>query len=65
MREIKKNQIAIDKIKFKNNVGEMPGWATWDAQQASDYIENNVVDLASAKQVLKAMAKLLIYLRDK
>lgn len=31
-------------------------------QEAADYIENNVDDLDSAKQVLKAMAKVITYL---
>jgi hypothetical protein len=42
----------------------LPGWATWDAGQAEDWIQINVTDLASAKTALKAMAKMLIYLRD-
>jgi hypothetical protein len=42
----------------------LPGWANWTAQEASDYIENNTTDLASAKVVLKAMAKAIIHLRD-
>lgn len=65
MRQIKKRQDLIDKYKSSENIAQVPGWATWDAQQAVDYIENNVVDLASAKQVLRVMAKILIYFRDK
>jgi hypothetical protein len=41
----------------------LPGWATWTADQAADYIEANVVDLATAKEVLKKMAMMLVYLR--
>ena len=33
-------------------------------QQAVDYIENNVTSLATAKEVLKLMARMLIVLRD-
>jgi len=33
-------------------------------QQAVDYIETNVKDLASAKNVLKIMARMLIAMRD-
>lgn len=33
--------------------------------QAETYIQNNVVDLASAKAALKIMARMLIALRDK
>jgi hypothetical protein len=32
--------------------------------QAVQYIENNVIDLPSAKRVLKVMARILIALRD-
>lgn len=42
----------------------LPGWATWTAQQAVDYVEANVTDLATAKAALKAMAKAIVYLRD-
>lgn len=42
----------------------IPGWATWDEAQAVAYIENNVKDLASAKVVLIAMARVLVALRD-
>ena len=42
----------------------IPGWALWDEQQAIDYITDNVTDLASAKVVLVAMARLLVALRD-
>jgi len=33
-------------------------------QQAVNYIENNVTNLATAKEVLKLMARMLIVLRD-
>lgn len=65
VRELKKRQDLIDRINAERNIENIPGWATWDAQQAEDYIENNVIDLNSAKQVLKKMAILLVYLRDK
>lgn len=42
----------------------IPGWATWDEDQAVEYIDDNVTDLPSAKVVLKAMARLLVALRD-
>ena len=42
----------------------MPNWATWTAQEASDYIDTNVTDLASAKVVLQKMAMAIIYLRN-
>ena len=42
----------------------IPGWATWDVEQAVDYINTNVTSLATAKTVLVAMAKMLVVLRD-
>lgn len=42
----------------------IPGWATWTEQQVIDYINGNVTDLASAKTVLVAMARLLVALRN-
>lgn len=42
----------------------IPGWALWDEQQAIDYINETVTDLASAKTVLLAMARLLVAQRD-
>ena len=48
----------------KTAMSSMPGWATWTAEEAVAYIDKNVTDLASAKTVQKAMAKVIIYLRD-
>lgn len=42
----------------------IPGWATWDEAQAMAWIADNVKDLASAKTVLIAMARMLVALRD-
>ena len=42
----------------------IPGWATWNEQTAIDYITNNVTDLASAKVVLTAMARMIVALRN-
>ena len=47
-----------------DDFSSMPDWATWTAQEASDYIETNVTDLASAKVVLQKLAMAVIYLRD-
>lgn len=47
-----------------DRVEAIPGWALWTEQEALDYIDINVTDLASAKTVLKAMARLLVALRD-
>ena len=42
----------------------IPGWALWTEQQAIDYITGEVTDLASAKTVLIAMARIIVALRD-
>ena len=42
----------------------VPGWATWTEQQAVDYINTNVTDLAKAKTVLVAMARMMVALRN-
>jgi len=48
----------------KVNAKAIPNWAGWDEDQATSYIDSNVTDLASAKTVLKAMARMIIALRD-
>ena len=42
----------------------LPGWATWTVAEAEDYIEAYVTDLASAKAVLKALAKAIVAIRN-
>jgi hypothetical protein len=42
----------------------LPGWATWTADEAVAWIDGNVKDLASAKAALRAMSQAIIYLRD-
>jgi hypothetical protein len=42
----------------------IPNWAHWTEAETLSYIDTNVVDLASAKIVLRAMARLLIALRN-
>lgn len=48
----------------RREIRQLPGWATWTAIEADAWIVNNVTDLASAKIALRAMAKMLIFLRD-
>lgn len=48
----------------KDEFEGMPGWADWNAAQAEAWIDANVTDLASAKNVLSKMARAVIYLRD-
>lgn len=43
----------------------LPGWATFTAAEAEAWITANVTNLASAITALKAMAKMLVYLRDR
>jgi len=46
-------------------VGNIPGWTTWDEQQALDWIDTDVTDLDSAKQALSAMARMIVAMRNK
>jgi hypothetical protein len=43
----------------------IPGWTSWTEEQTTDWIDDNVVDLASAKTALRAMARMMIALRNK
>ena len=62
---IKDPDLLAKEQQAETDAGAIPGWATWNEQQALDYIENNVVDLNSAKSVLKALARMTIALRNK
>lgn len=44
--------------------GNIPGWATWSESEATDWIDNNVTDLASAKTALRALTRMVVALRD-
>ena len=57
-------KLAIE-TQATSDMQNIPGWATWDMTQVLNYIETNVTDLASAKVVLKAMAQMLVALRNK
>ncbi len=48
----------------RQNFRNMPQWATLTAQEAENYIIDNVNDLASARVVLRFMARMLMHLRD-
>tara|TARA_Y100000310_G_scaffold211561_1_gene212299 strand:- start:9064 stop:9267 length:204 start_codon:yes stop_codon:yes gene_type:complete len=43
----------------------LPAWATMTADEAAQHIEDNVTNLASAKVVLKKIARGFVYLRDR
>jgi len=62
---IKDPNILAKEQQGEISAGDIPGWATWTETEALDYIEANVTDLASAKTVLKAMARMVVALRDK
>jgi len=47
----------------KQDFANLPGWATWSAAEAEQWIEDNVTNLATAKTALKAMARAIVYLR--
>ena len=47
-----------------DDFSDLPGWATWTADEAANWIETSVVDLASAKVALTAMARAIVLLRD-
>lgn len=48
-----------------NEFENLPGWATWSALEAENWVETNVTSLATAKTALKAMAKAIVFLRDR
>ena len=48
----------------KAGFDNLPGWASWTASEAAQWIVENVTDLASAKVALTTMAKAIVYLRD-
>lgn len=63
--QIAAEQAAAVEAAADTQAANIPGWATWDEATALAYITNNVTDLASAKVVLLAMARLLVALRNK
>lgn len=54
-------RVADDAV---TEIGSIPGWATWDADQAEQWIADNVTDLASVQTALQKMARLVILQRD-
>ena len=58
-------QVTLETAATANaRASAIPGWATWDEAETVAWIEDNVRDLESAKQVLVAMARLLVAQRD-
>lgn len=63
----KQQQATSDDAKVesaKTAAKAIPNWATWNETQAVNYIQTNVTDLASARTVLIALAKMVVALRD-
>jgi len=48
-----------------SNSAAIPGWATWTEAEALDWLDANVTDLASAVTALKALARMVVALRNK
>lgn len=48
----------------RDDFDSLPGWATWTTDEAAQWIEDNVTDLASARTAMTAMARAIIALRD-
>lgn len=57
-------QTAVVKASAKTAAAAIPNWATWNEAQTTAWIDANVTDLASAKTVLRAMARMVIALRN-
>lgn len=53
-----------DRDAGRADIRNLPGWATWSADQAESWIQANVTDLTSAKVALRAMARMIIFLRN-
>lgn len=60
------NQQTIDAVQVgaKAEVQAIPNYATWTTSQANSWLETNVTDLASAKVALKALATMVIAMRN-
>lgn len=56
--------VALVQAGAESQAEAIPGWATWTEAEALDYINTNVVDLPSALIVLRAMARMLVALRN-
>lgn len=55
---------SLPEEKALSDIGAIPNWATWDVAQATDWIETNVTNLTTAKTSIKALAVMVIHLRD-
>ena len=48
----------------RDELAALPGWATWTADEAAQWIAESVTDLDSVKTTLTAMARAIVALRD-
>lgn len=55
---------AAVKDRALSDFENLPGFATWTAQEAEAWIESGVVDLNSTKIALSRLSQALVYLRD-
>jgi hypothetical protein len=51
-------------VRAQLDIENMPGWASWTAQEVADWIEDNVHDSKTTKQTLTKMGQMLVHLRD-
>jgi 5,10-methenyltetrahydromethanopterin hydrogenase len=63
--EIHEQKLRELRDKSEESAKQIPNWAKWSEQEAIDYIEENVENIKDAKKILKAMARMILALRDK
>ncbi len=63
--QLEAEHVAAVAAAADTNAANIPGWAHWTEKQTVDYITANVTDLASARTVLIAMARMMVALRNK
>ena len=57
------NSINALQESARNEAAAIPNWATWTAQQASDWLTANIAD-TNTRTALIAMARMLVALRN-
>lgn len=62
--QAKQQRIEEKATTAKTDVAKIPAWATMTEAEAVAQIQNSVTDLASAKQALVAMSRMIVHLRD-
>jgi len=59
-----KEATNVIKVSAEPAISLIPGWSTYSADEATDWIDANVSNLEDAKNVLKKLAKMVCALRD-